>query len=188
MARSFKVRLAIGTVVALALGGSVAWATFVPTVLYKPPVIKAKDHESHMSEEHVIISLTKDGKSFSFGSSPAPFTIDPGSDSGCDNDVTVTCPKKGVRKIIVLLGAMNDSADIALGSSADKVKQIMKGEDGNDDLTGLEGAQKLSGGQGNDELRGGPGKDVLLGGPGTDVCISGPGKDVVKDCEPVPMR
>ena len=82
---------------------------------------------------------------------------------------------------------MNDSAEIDLGHSADKVKQIVKGEDDNDDLTGGPGPQKLLGGEGDDELFGGAGPDVLDGGPGTDVCL-GNNKDTFKNCEPVPMR
>ena len=186
--KSRKAAICAATVAALGIGASIAWATTVPTVLYKPPVIKAMDHEAHNSEEHVIVSLTKDGKSYSFSSTPAPFIIDPGSDPGCENDVTLNCPTDGVKKIIVLLGAMNDSVDIGLGKKAEKVKQILKGQDDHDDLTGGAGTQKLLGGEDDDELRGGPGKDILKGGPGYDICIGGPGKDEIKDCEPIPMR
>ncbi len=69
--------------------------TFTPTVSYNPPVIKAKDLESHNSQENMIITLTKDGKSISFGNTPAPFVIAPGSDPGCENDVTVELPQEG---------------------------------------------------------------------------------------------
>ncbi len=86
------------------------------------------------------------------------------------------------------LNNMNDEAVIDLDQIADKVKQIVKGQDDNDDLVGGNGTQKLVGGEGDDELSGGPGKDILIGGPGTDICIGGGGKDVIKDCEPIPMR
>jgi hypothetical protein len=136
----------------------------------------------------MIIALTKDGKSISFGNTPAPFVIASDSEPGCETDVTTNCPKKGVKKIVVTLNNMDDEANIDLDKIADKIKQIVKGQDDNDDLVGGNGTQKLVGGEGDDELSGGPGKDILIGGPGTDVCIGGSGKDVMKDCEPVPMR
>ena len=164
---------------------AVAWATFHPEVLYKPPVIKALDYVSHMSVEDVTV--TRVGPGFLFATGDAGFMIAPESDPGCELADDVLCPREGVKKIIVLLGAMNDSAEIDLGHSADKVKQVLKGGDDNDDLTGGPGPQKLLGGEGNDELFGGAGPDVLDGGPGTDVCI-GNSKDTFKNCEPVPMR
>jgi len=179
--------LAVAAVATIAVVGvGVAWATFTPTVLYKPPVIKALDHSSHSSVENVEVRRVD--SNFTFNSSPAPFVIDPGSDPGCDNDAVVSCPKAGVKKIVVLLGALNDSADIRLGASADKVKQIVKGQDGEDELVGGKGIQKLSGGDQNDTLIGGPGPDILIGGQGEDICDGGSGHDEFISCEAAPVR
>jgi len=156
------------------------------TLTYTPPTIKVKDHNLHNSVED--ITVRREGGDFSFDT-PSGFFLNPASDNGCVEDTgDYFCPRAGVEKITMLLNNMNDIVDIDLGASGDKVKQIVKGQDGNDDLTGGEGTQKLVGGEDNDELFGGAGKDILLGGPGIDICIGGPGKDVMKDCEPVPMR
>ena len=182
--RWMKVGLLAGAIALV--GAGVAVATTLPTVRYQPPTVKVKDHELHMSVEDVVIR--RDGKDFTF-TNPVSFGIDPASDNGCEFITGgVACPRTGVEKIVVLLNDMNDSADIDLGKSANKVKQILKGQDDNDDLTGGAGPQKLLGGEGNDELFGGPGPDMLDGGPGIDVCIGNSNKDTFKNCEPVPMR
>lgn len=179
-------RVGLVAMLALGIGASVALATTQPTIRYEPPVIKVKDHQFHNSEEDV--EIRRDGQKFTF-TTPAGFGIDPASDEGCEFMIGgVECRRRGVRKIVVTLNNLNDEADIDLGASADDVKQILKGQDDNDDLTGGPGRQKLVGGEGEDELFGGAGRDVLLGGPGIDFCDGGPGKDVIKDCEPVPQR
>ncbi len=184
--RTRKARLGAATLIAVVTSASVAVATTQPTVRYLPPEITVKDHQFHMTSED--IEIKREGPSFTF-TNPVSFGIDPASDKGCTFiSGGVACPRQGVKKIAVLLNDMNDIADIDLGDSADKVKQILKGQDDNDDLVGGPGTQNLIGGEGNDELYGGPGKDVLKGGPGLDVCIGGSGKDTMKDCEPVPMR
>jgi len=164
-----------------AIGGGVALAFTQPMVLYKPPVVKMLDHAGHNSVENMVVN--QDGDFFLFSSTPVMVALDPGSDPGCDIDVAAACPKQGIKKIVLFLGAMNDSGEIDLDQqSADKVKQIIKGGAGNDDLTGNKGAQVLKGGEGKDDLEGGPGDDTLIGGPGVDDCDGGPGKDTLKDC------
>ncbi|MBB5959813.1 Ca2+-binding RTX toxin-like protein [Saccharothrix tamanrassetensis] len=46
----------------------------------------------------------------------------------------------------------------------------VRGEDGNDTITGGTGNDVLIGGNGNDTLVGGPGQDRVDGGPGVDRC------------------
>jgi Ca2+-binding RTX toxin-like protein len=180
-----KVALALAAATSLAFA-AVAFATVTPVLTYKPPSIKVKDHQLHMSSESFTIG--REGNEFFFQSASG-LSIDPASDQGCFNDMGATfCEKKGVKKISVLTNDMNDTVEIDLGESADKVKQTIKGQDDNDDLIGGGGRQKLVGGEGDDELEGGPGRDILLGGPGLDICDGGPGKDTIKDCEPPPMR
>ena len=122
-----RARLVTGLTIAatLSIGVGVALATFQPDVLYKPPVIKAIDHEGHMSVEDVVIR--REGSDFTFDSSPSPFKIHAQSDPGCVDAAKVSCPRAGVEKVVALLGAMNDSADIDLGKSADKVRHDRQG-------------------------------------------------------------
>jgi len=185
-----RARLVTGLTIAatLSIGVGVALATFQPTVLYKPPALKLKDHISHTSIED--IKVRRAGSDFTVvADGTSPPTMNPASDPGCEFIPSgVSCPREAINKVTLLLGPENDVGDIDLGASADKVTQILKGEGDNDDLFGGDGSQKLVGGEGDDELEGGPGKDVLIGGPGLDICDGGPGKDTIKDCEPPPMR
>ena len=172
--------------VALAASATVAVAFTAPMVLYKPPVVKMFDIETNDSVENMVVNQA--GDFLLFSSTPAQVAMHPNSDPGCEIDVSVGCPKQGIKKIVMNLGAMNDSGEFDLDeSTADKIKQIAKGGAGNDDLIGHRGAQILKGGEGNDVLEGGPGKDVMIGGPGADLCDGGPGNDTIKDCES-PMR
>lgn len=74
---------------------------------------------------------------------------------------------------------------------ADYSKFEIRGEGGNDTLTGGFGTDRLLGGNGADEIRGRPGSDTLLGGEGTDTFIygglrdsrEGTGVDVIEDFE-----
>jgi RTX calcium-binding nonapeptide repeat (4 copies) len=178
---------ALATAAATSLAfAAVAFATVTPTLKYTPPTIKVRDHSLHMTSENILIGRENDNFFFQ---SATGMSIDPASDNGCSHDMgAIVCDRKGVKKIVVLTNDMNDTVEIDLGPSADKVKQIIKGQDDNDDLFGGAGSQKLVGGEGNDELEGGPGRDILLGGPGIDFCVGGPGVDTIKDCEPAPMR
>jgi Ca2+-binding RTX toxin-like protein len=187
MARGRQQAVFVGTLaVALAASATVAVAFTAPMVLYMPPVVKMFDIETNDSVENMVVN--QDGDYLLFSNTPALVAMHPNSDPGCDIDVAVACPKQGIKKIVMNLGAMEDSGEFDLDAgTAHKVKQIAKGGTGNDDLKGRGGAQVLKGGEGNDELEGGPGKDVLVGGPGADLCDGGPGNDTVKDCES-PMR
>ena len=165
----------------------VASATFQPTVLYDPPLLKLLDHPSHQSQEDIVVR--RDGQLFTLTNPFAPPVADPASEPGCEPIPNgVSCPRTGVQRIVVLLGAMNDSADVGLGRSAEKVKQIIKGQDGEDDLAGGRGTQRLKGGEHDDTLHGGPGPDLLIGGKGTDICDGGPGRDEFIGCEAAPAR
>ena len=165
------------------LTATVAWATFQPTVLYDPPFIKTIDYQSHDSIEEVVVR--RDGADFTFTSSPTPFTMAPGSEPGCEFIPNgIACPRAGVETIVVRLGALDDSADVDLGASANQVEQVVRGGDDADELKGGAGPQRLHGDAGEDTLRGGPGDDVLRGGAGTDVCLPGGGDDTVIGCEP----
>jgi Ca2+-binding RTX toxin-like protein len=184
---SAKGNLALGTVSVFLLSAAIAFATFQPTVHYDPPLIKMKDHSSHNSVEDVTV--LRDGSDFTITNETSPATTDPESDPGCEFILGgVSCPREGVKKIVILLGAMDDDAEINLGKSADKVRQILKGQDGEDELVGKKGIQELAGGADDDTLIGGPGPDILIGGPGEDTCDGGPGRDEFISCEAVPVR
>ena len=166
------------------VGVGVALATFQPNIFYDPPVIKVTDIASHNSVENMTIR--RDGPDFTFHNEISPPMVDPASDPGCESKGgAVACPRAGVEKITVRLGNMNDAADIRLGKSSESVRQVVSGEDGEDDLEGWKGKQKLRGGEGNDTLAGNDGPDVLDGGPGEDICAGGDGEDVLIDCETV---
>ena len=60
----------------------------------------------------------------------------------------------------------------ASGVTANSMKLVLNGGDGNDVIIG---------GDGNDVLIGGAGDDVLIGGPGSDTIDGAPGSDVVLD-------
>ena len=55
----------------------------------------------------------------------------------------------------------------------------MRGEDGNDTISGGSGDDHLDGGDGDDEVTGGSGDDVVLGGNGSDTLAGGSGNDVL---------
>jgi RTX calcium-binding nonapeptide repeat (4 copies) len=178
----------VGTVATAVLVGSaalaaVAHATFQPALIYQPPVVKAVDYELHNTIENMEIEAN--GRyAIAYRNAPASFGISPKSDPGCGfTDGGVTCPAAGVKRLIVKLGPMNDSAVVDLGRHSRKIKQRIDGGPGEDAVTGAGGAQRLLGGSEDDTLAGGAGRDVLIGGPGVDTCNGGPGKDVIRQCE-----
>jgi hypothetical protein len=130
------------------LGASTASATFQPTVLYQPPVVKALDYVLHDSVENVVIE--QHGRyALSFLSTPSPLTMAKKSDPGCGFiSGGVTCPAAGLTRLIVKLGSMNDTAMVDLGRYAGSIKQAVNGGSGLDELelTGRAGAQRLAGG------------------------------------------
>ncbi len=179
--RSRGARIGAATLATIAASAGAALASTHPSVLYKPPLITASDSNTHNSIENMTVA--RSGDVFLFSSTPSLITLDLASDPGCDIDVSVACPVDGVERIVLVLGNLNDSAEIDLGESSDDVRQLVKGQDDNDKLNGAEGVQKLVGGDGKDTLRGGPGHDILIGGRGKDDCNGGPGKDELKSCE-----
>lgn len=163
-----------------------ALATNIPVLHYEPPKIKFQDLPGTPSTEQ--LTVTKQGNDFVFatpvGTAPAP-----GNEPGCSESTNTMlhCPVAGIRKIVVNLGLLGDTAAIDLGSRADKVKQVLNGDDDADELQGGPGTQKLNGGAAGDVLIGGSGPDVLDGGPGDDACDGGSGKDELRSCEgPLP--
>jgi hypothetical protein len=181
--RQAKLALA-GSVATLGIA-SVALATTQPTLVYKPPTITVIDHPQHDSVENIVVR--REDEDFTF-LTPSQFFVDPDSDEGCEYEVsTLHCPREGVEKILIRIGGLDDEVSIKLGRSARQVKQIVNGQEGDDDLFGGPGKQKLLGGPGDDELYGESGRDLLNGGKGTDICV-GDERDTFKDCESVPVR
>ena len=180
--RSTKALL-LGGALALVFAG-VAWATFQPNVSYDPPVLKMEDAAAHNSVEDVTVRRA--GSDFTIRNEVSPATTSAPECAFVTGGVS--CPREGIEKIVILLGALDDSADIDLDKSADKVRQILKGQDGEDEIVGAEGVQKLAGGASNDTLIGGPGPDILAGGSGTDICDGGAGHDEFISCEQAPTR
>ena len=104
-------------------------------VLYEPPVVKMFDIDTNDSVENMVVN--QDGNFLLFSSTPVQVAMHPDSDPGCDIDVAVVCPKQGIKKIVMNLGAMNDSGEFDLDSNtANKIKQIAKGGCRNDDPGG----------------------------------------------------
>jgi RTX calcium-binding nonapeptide repeat (4 copies) len=166
----------------MCLLAGVASATFQPTVLYQPPLLRALDFQLHDSVENTLVE--PNGRfALAVLNGPTPPAVDPESDPGCGLITGgVTCPVAGLERVVVSLGAMNDTGRIDLGRHARRLKQRIIGGAGEDGLTGGRGTQRLLGGPDNDILQGGPGRDVLVGGPGDDACNGGPGRDVVRSC------
>ncbi|MCC0024943.1 MAG: M10 family metallopeptidase C-terminal domain-containing protein [Hyphomicrobiaceae bacterium] len=61
--------------------------------------------------------------------------------------------------------------------TGNKVANVLRGMNGDDNLKGLDGNDRLFGGNNNDVLEGGPGKDVLDGGKGKDKLTGNSGAD-----------
>lgn len=146
----------------LALAAS-AQATLVAAVIYSPPKIAYVDQVKSGTQEHV--TATKDGHDFLFVNTNGT-VAHPESEPGCEGSfMEYRCPVAGIEKMVFNVRALDDEVEIDLGSKADKVKQILKG------------------GEGADTLTGGPGRQIIDGGPGTDDCSGGPGRDVIRNCE-----
>ena len=91
----------------------------------------------------------------------------------------VECNEGGTLLATADLGAGNDGmAENSVGSFFAFFD--VKGEAGNDRLTGGRGGDKLDGGDGDDTLRGNDGKDTLTGGNGRDTIDGGPGADTIR--------
>lgn len=83
----------------------------------------------------------------------------------------------------IIVGNDNDNQidgqagnDNLIGRGGD---DIIFGGDGNDKLHGDDGADQLYGGAGNDKLHGGQGDDITYGGDGNDTLCPGDGDDVM---------
>jgi Ca2+-binding RTX toxin-like protein len=63
------------------------------------------------------------------------------------------------------------------------VPMNIKGNAGNDRLTGGSAADRIDGGAGGDVISGGAGRDFILGGRGHDVLIGGKGQDTINSID-----
>jgi Ca2+-binding RTX toxin-like protein len=88
---------------------------------------------------------------------------------------------------LTLHALAGDDVVEASGLTADAIKLVETGDDGDDVLIGGAGDDALYGGNGDDVLIGGPGNDVLDGGPGNNIIIQSPvqGGNVVKSAKVV---
>jgi hypothetical protein len=80
----------------------------------------------------------------------------------------------------VLFGDQCDANSLmaqVFAAAADDGNDRIKGNEGNDTLTGSGGNDNLDGGAGNDTILGGSGNDKLTGGAGKDSLKAGPGND-----------
>jgi hypothetical protein len=175
--RTVTLALAAATLVALVVAAA-APATTAPNVFYDPPKLLLKDLLEDQSDEDA--DIVKSGRRYHVTNNPvAAITESPKCDSIPGG---VKCPVRGIEKIVMNLGDLDDQGQINLGSRAQEVRQILRGEDGGDILLGEKGPQKLLGGDGLDTIQGGAGDDFIDGGPGPDNCSGGPGNDTVIHC------
>jgi Ca2+-binding RTX toxin-like protein len=56
---------------------------------------------------------------------------------------------------------------------------VMRGDDGDDQMWGMDGADIMFGDAGADQMWGRDGRDILFGGPGADLVDGGAGDDIV---------
>jgi Ca2+-binding RTX toxin-like protein len=80
-----------------------------------------------------------------------------------------------VQRLIVL----SVTFALLLGCASVAVARTIKGNGGDNRLTGTPAADVISGGGGDDVINGGRGNDVLLGNGGNDTIIGGPGRDQI---------
>jgi Ca2+-binding RTX toxin-like protein len=89
---------------------------------------------------------------------------------------TVTCAAAGTNRAAVDAGSGDDSVTM---NAVAPSPSFIRGENGNDTLTGGAGPDNIFGGAGNDNLAGGAGDDNLFGGPGSDQLLGEAGNDVL---------
>jgi len=94
--------------------------------------------------------------------------------TGAGNDTITIGDLSGtdVKQVVAEGGLGDDIIDGSAQASA-TIKLTLRGNDGNDMLTGGAGQDVLDGGAGNDTLDGKGGKDMVLGGDGNDTMIGG---------------
>jgi Ca2+-binding RTX toxin-like protein len=94
--------------------------------------------------------------------------------TGAGNDQITIGDLSGtdVTQVVVEGGLGDDIIDGSAQLNA-AISLTLRGNDGNDMLTGGAGKDILDGAGGNDELDGGAGKDLVLGGDGNDTMIGG---------------
>jgi Ca2+-binding RTX toxin-like protein len=91
--------------------------------------------------------------------------------------VSKTYSLASVTRVVLDMGAGNDSVNIGLGVPVASVN----GGSGNDSLTAANfEPDTLNGGAGRDSLHGGGGKELLEGGKGADTIIGGAGHDTLE--------
>lgn len=131
------------------------------------------------------IGLSADGTSYVITSS-APLEVGGGvCEHPAGNPYQLACGAPEIGSFEVNAGPGDDTVQFA---GYVPVPVTLRGEGGNDHLTGANADDKLIGGPGddvlyghggNDWISGGPGNDRLWGGPGNDVLRGGPGVDSV---------
>ena len=94
--------------------------------------------------------------------------------TGAGNDTITIGDLSGtdVKQVVAEGGLGDDIIDGSAQASA-TIKLTLRGNDGNDMLTGGAGQDVLDGGAGNDTLDGKGGKDTVLGGDGNDTMTGG---------------
>ena len=95
----------------------------------------------------------------------------------------VTVANAGANDVLTILGGDGNDTITASTLAAGKLQLTLRGEIGNDKITGSLGNDDLTGGQGNDVLLGGAGNDTLSGGVGNDTITGGAGKDRIEGGE-----
>ena len=93
---------------------------------------------------------------------------------GGGTEITVSCPREQVKKVVVDLGDGDDSFD-----GDGKLRFEVEGDSGDDEIDGGDAADLLEGKYGDDRLDGSDGPDELLGGLDDDVLFGKAGKDLI---------
>lgn len=114
---------------------------------------------------------------------------------GAGNDIIridASLPKTYHPRVTIVRG--DDGDDTITGSdrndriSGDAGNDVLVGSIGNDEIQGGAGDDRLEGGAGADRLFGGDGNDVLIGGTGLDRMFGGIGDDTFLNNEPADSR
>ena len=136
------------------------------------------------------------GTATAFVNLPAPGTVYTSSitNSGTFTGDIISNPTLGTgpggaallvsfREVVVNSGTIDGSVWLGSGddsySGSGTVTGTVRGEGGNDSLTGGAGMDRIDGGSGNDLIEGGGGNDLLDGGDGIDTVSGGEGDDTI---------
>lgn len=139
--------------------------------------------------DRIRVTLSADGQTYViYSSNPLQADGEVCWNSEDQPDV-LACEAKVIAGITFRGGAGDDVATIGRRVP---VPTTLRGEAGDDKLTGGTGSDELRGGiasdtllgrGGDDALYGGPGEDTLIGGSGEARCVGGSGADSASSCE-----